>query len=57
MRVIGFQLLVDAYNDVPYTDALKGSDNLTPTYTDGKTIYKSFLINKKLNKTTSLLNN
>ena len=41
MRVIGFQLLVDAYNDVPYTDALQGSNNLTPAYTDGKTIYKS----------------
>lgn len=40
MKALGFQLLVDAYNDVPYTDALKGGDNLTPTYTDAKVIYK-----------------
>jgi hypothetical protein len=40
MRAHGFQLLVDAYNDVPYTDALKGASNLTPSYTDAKVIYK-----------------
>lgn len=40
MRAHGFQLLVDAYNDVPYTDALKGQGNLTPKYTDAKAIYK-----------------
>jgi len=40
MKAHGFQLLVDAYNDVPYTDALKGANNLTPTYTDAKVIYK-----------------
>jgi len=40
MRAHGFQLLVDAYNDVPYLDALKGAATLTPTYTDAKTIYK-----------------
>ncbi len=40
MRTLHFQLLVDTYNDVPYTDALKGSSKLTPTYTDAKVIYK-----------------
>lgn len=40
MRAHGFQLLVDAYNDVPYNDALKAGGNLTPTYTDAKDIYK-----------------
>jgi len=40
MRAHGFQLLVDAYNDVPYIDALKPGSNLTPTYTDAKEIYK-----------------
>jgi hypothetical protein len=39
MRVYGFQLLVDTYNNVPYTDALQGSDMLTPTYEDAATIY------------------
>lgn len=40
MKAHSFQLLVDAYNDVPYTDALKGGEILTPTYTDAKVIYK-----------------
>ena len=40
MRAHSYQLLVDAYNDVPYTDALKGQENLTPAYTDAKVIYK-----------------
>jgi hypothetical protein len=40
MKALGFQLLVDAYNDVPYTDALKGASKLTPTYTKADLIYK-----------------
>lgn len=40
MKAHSFQLLVDAYNDVPYTEALKGGENLTPAYTDAKVIYK-----------------
>src|SRR5215212_2429374 len=40
MKAHSFQLLVDAYNDVPYEEALKGADNLTPKYTDAKVIYK-----------------
>ena len=40
MKAFHFQLLVDAYNDVPYTDALKGADLLNPTYTAAKDIYK-----------------
>lgn len=39
MRAMDFQLLVDAYNDIPYTDALKGEGSLTPTYTAATTIY------------------
>lgn len=41
MRVYDFQLLVDTYNNVPYTNALKGADQLTPTYDDAATIYAS----------------
>lgn len=40
MKAHSFQLLVDTYNDVPYTEALKGADNLSPAYTDAKVIYK-----------------
>lgn len=39
MRAYGFQLLVDTYNNVPYTDALQGSELLTPTYEDAVSIY------------------
>jgi hypothetical protein len=40
MKAHSYQLLVDTYNDVPYTEALKGADNLNPAYTDAKVIYK-----------------
>ncbi len=40
MKVAGFQLLVDAYNDVPYTEALQGANKLSPAYSDAKEIYK-----------------
>lgn len=38
--VYNFLNLVDTYNDIPYTDALKGIDNLTPTYDKATDIYK-----------------
>jgi Starch-binding associating with outer membrane len=41
MKAYNFQLLVDTYNNVPYTSALKGSASITPTYDDAKTIYPS----------------
>ncbi|MDN3658463.1 SusD/RagB family nutrient-binding outer membrane lipoprotein [Ferruginibacter paludis] len=40
MKAYEFQLLVDAFNDVPYESALQGSNNLTPAYSSGKDIYK-----------------
>lgn len=44
MKAYEFQLLVDAFNDVPYADALKGTENLTPTYSKGADIYKDLAI-------------
>ncbi len=41
MKVHGFQLLVDQYNSVPYSEALKGGKNLSPKYDDPAVIYKS----------------
>ena len=41
MKAMHYQHLVDAYNDVPYLDALKGSEVLNPTYTAGTVIYKN----------------
>lgn len=54
MKAINFELLVDAYNSVPYTDALKGSSKLTPTYSDPTVIYKS--IADELDKAIATIN-
>ena len=40
MKVLDYQMLVDAYNDIPYSTALGGASKLTPTYDDAKAIYK-----------------
>jgi hypothetical protein len=40
MRAYDYQLLVDTYNDVPYSEALKGVDKLQPKYDKGADIYK-----------------
>lgn len=39
MTALNFELLVDAYNDVPFSEALKGKDNLTPKYDKAEDIY------------------
>ncbi|NOT51535.1 MAG: SusD/RagB family nutrient-binding outer membrane lipoprotein [Chitinophagaceae bacterium] len=43
MKTIDFQILVDVYGDVPYSQALKGSSNPTPVYDKGDVIYKDLL--------------
>jgi hypothetical protein len=43
MKTIDFQVLVDVYGNVPYTEALKGSGNPTPKYDKGIDIYKALL--------------
>lgn len=43
LRVWGYQLLVDNMSDVPYKEALNGSDIPTPKWDDGKTIFESVL--------------
>ena len=54
MKALSFQLLVDAYNDVPYTEALKGADNLSPVYTDAKSIYEDLA--SELDKAIAAIN-
>lgn len=44
MRVYNFQLLVDTYNDIPYSQALTGSANLTPIYDKGSDIYPALAV-------------
>jgi hypothetical protein len=40
MMAHNFQLLVDAYNDVPYSQALNGASNISPKYDKAEDIYK-----------------
>jgi len=39
LKAYNYELLVDTYNNVPYTNALQGTTDLTPTYDDAKTLY------------------
>lgn len=39
MKSFGFQMVVDAYGDAPYTEAFKGEGNLTPGYDAASKIY------------------
>ncbi|HWH62969.1 MAG TPA: SusD/RagB family nutrient-binding outer membrane lipoprotein, partial [Ginsengibacter sp.] len=41
MKAYATGLLVDMYDQIPYTEALQGVGNLTPHFDDGYTIYKS----------------
>lgn len=40
MKSYNFQLLIDTYGDVPYTDAFKGNSNLQPKYEKATDLYK-----------------
>jgi len=40
MMAYDFQLLVDTYNDIPYTQALMGPNNISPKYDKAEDIYK-----------------
>ncbi|GAB3723003.1 SusD/RagB family nutrient-binding outer membrane lipoprotein [Hymenobacter agri] len=44
MKAYNFQLLVDQYGDIPYTNALKGLNNVTPTYDKAADIYKDLIV-------------
>lgn len=41
MKAYDFQLLVDTYNNLPYTNAFLEKENLTPSYDDAKVVYDS----------------
>jgi len=44
MQAYTFQVMADLYDQVPFTEALKGLDNLQPKYDDGSMIYDSLLV-------------
>lgn len=44
MKAYTYQVLVDLYDQVPYTDAFKGAANLQPKFDNGYEVYKDLLI-------------
>ncbi len=55
LKCYGFQMLVDAYGDVPYSEAFEGSGNFFPKYDDGQSVYDSCI--QQLNVAISLIQN
>ncbi|WP_423147516.1 SusD/RagB family nutrient-binding outer membrane lipoprotein [Rubrolithibacter danxiaensis] len=43
MKAYTYEVLVDLYDQVPYTEALKGQEILQPKFDDGYSIYQSLL--------------
>ncbi|MFD0792123.1 SusD/RagB family nutrient-binding outer membrane lipoprotein [Mucilaginibacter litoreus] len=43
MKAYTYEILVDLYDKVPYTEAFQGAANLQPKFDDGYTIYKGLL--------------
>lgn len=43
LRAYTYQLLVDLFDDVPYSEALAGSDNITPAADSGEAIYADLI--------------
>lgn len=43
LKAYTYQLLVDAWGNVPYTDAIKFTDNLKPKFDDGAAIYDDII--------------
>ncbi len=50
-----YQLLVDLYGDVPYTEANLRGENTTPVYDDAETIYKAVI--DELTNVVGMINN
>lgn len=53
MKAYNFQLLVDQYGDIPYSQALKGLTNIVPKYDDDEAIYKDLIV--KLTEATDAI--
>lgn len=44
MKAFHFQMLVDLYGDIPYTEALQRSLNATPKYDKAEDVYKDLIV-------------
>jgi Starch-binding associating with outer membrane len=54
VKVWAFQNMTDTWGEIPYTQALKGADNVAPKYDDQRTIYLGLL--NELNSALALIN-
>ncbi|APS37690.1 SusD/RagB family nutrient-binding outer membrane lipoprotein [Salegentibacter sp. T436] len=43
LEVYTWQVLVDTFGDIPYSEALGGADNISPAYDDAATIYEDLI--------------
>ncbi|WP_299254068.1 SusD/RagB family nutrient-binding outer membrane lipoprotein [uncultured Lacinutrix sp.] len=55
MKALQFQILVDAYGDIPYSEALQRGENPTPKYDDAEAIYDDLIV--KLTQAIATINN
>ena len=55
MKAYYVQILTDLYGDIPYTEAFKGQENMTPKYDKGEDIYKASIadLEMAINEITS----
>lgn len=53
MKAYYLQTIVDLYGDVPYSEAFRGQENLTPKYDNDETVYQSLY--KNLEDATALI--
>jgi len=44
MKALYYQKLVDLYGNIPFTEALKGVDNLAPKFDDQKAVYEGLIV-------------
>ncbi len=54
MKSYHFQILVDAYGDIPYFEALQRGENTTPAFDRAETVYADLIV--KLDEAISLIN-
>lgn len=55
MKAYYMQYLVDLYGDIPYDQAFKGQNNITPKYNDDQYVYRQLI--KELEEARDLINN
>jgi len=53
MKAYYLQTIVDLYGDIPYSEAFRGQENLTPKYDNDETVYQSLY--KNLEEATALI--